>query len=127
MSPLLLTLLTPQGLVYEGEVLEAYFPTVQGPLGVLPGHTPFIAQLAPAGVIRLKDARGFPLYFAVRQGAVEIRPDKTIALSEECVKSSSLEAAQAYLDQRTSPTSSDEKDVARAQAALTSQYAKGNK
>jgi F-type H+-transporting ATPase subunit epsilon len=124
MKPLVLTLLTPQGLVFEGEVLEAYFPTVEGPLGVLPGHTPFIAQIAPSGVIALKDARGFSLYFAVHQGAVEIRPDKTIALLESCVKMTSKEDAIAYLKKEEAFPKGGEKDIERAEAALASQYAK---
>jgi F-type H+-transporting ATPase subunit epsilon len=123
MNTLSLTLLTPQGLIYEGEVLEAYFPSIDGPLGLLPGHTPFIAQLAPSGVIRLKDKDGMLLYFAVRQGAVEVRPDKTIGLSEECVKMPSVEEAEKYLSSRNQAKLENDSDVARAGAALAGQYA----
>jgi F-type H+-transporting ATPase subunit epsilon len=124
MSPLNVTLLSPQGLVYEGEALEVYFPTTDGPLGVLPGHTPFIAELAPMGVIRLKETNGNLHYFAVSHGAVEVRPDKTIALSDLCLSAPSEEEARALLKKGQSPLQKDDKDFERARAALEAQTKK---
>jgi F-type H+-transporting ATPase subunit epsilon len=124
MSPLNVTLLSLQGLVYEGEALEVYFPTTDGPLGVLPGHTPFIAELAPMGVIRLKETNGNLHYFAVSHGAVEVRPDKTIALSDLCLSAPSEEEARALLKKGQSPLQKDDKDFERARAALEAQTKK---
>jgi F-type H+-transporting ATPase subunit epsilon len=127
MKPFPLMILTPNGLVYEGEVLEGYFPTIEGPLGILPGHTPYLAQLAESGVIRLKEANGNLRYFAVHEGALEVRPDKTIVLSESCVSSASLEAANALLSSTSGPQKAGEKDVERAAAALASEYGASRK
>jgi F-type H+-transporting ATPase subunit epsilon len=121
MSPLKITLLSPQGLVYEGEALEGYFPTVKGPLGILPGHTPFIAELAPEGVIRLKETNGNLHYFAVSRGVLEVRPDKTLALSEVCLSAPSEEEAKALLKKRETPQKAAGNDVERARAALEAQ------
>ena len=122
MSAFSLTLLSPQGLAYEGEVLEAYFPSLQGPLGILPGHTPYIAALAEQGVIRIKESNGNLRYFAIHHGALEVRSDKTIALLEECVSAPTYEAATLLLQTPEGAKAPGEKDVARAEAALTSQY-----
>jgi F-type H+-transporting ATPase subunit epsilon len=122
MSVYTLTLLSPQGLAYEGEVLEAYFPSLQGPLGILPGHTPYIAALAESGVIRLKESNGNERFFAIHHGALEVRSDKTIALVEECQSAATYAAATELLKSSSQPSSTSEKDVERAGVALQSQY-----
>ncbi|MFA6620207.1 MAG: F0F1 ATP synthase subunit epsilon [Bacilli bacterium] len=122
MSAYSLTILSPQGLAFEGEVLEAYFPSLQGPLGILPGHTPYIAALAENGVIRLKESNGNERYFAIHHGALEVRSDKTIALVEECQSAANYAAASVLLQAASQPKVDSSKDVARAEAALTSQY-----
>jgi F-type H+-transporting ATPase subunit epsilon len=98
MNSFLLTLLTPQGVAFDGEVTEAYFPSTQGPLGVLPGHTPYVAVLAANGVIRLKTPDKKELFFVIHNGVVEVRPDKTIALTENSLAASSEEVAQNLLE-----------------------------
>ena len=122
MSVYSLTILSPQGLAFEGDVLEAYFPSLQGPLGILPGHTPYIAALAENGVIRLKESNGNERYFAIHHGAIEVRNDKTIALVEECQSATTYAAASALLQGASHPEVASSQDVARAEAALTSQY-----
>jgi F-type H+-transporting ATPase subunit epsilon len=97
MKDITLTILTPQGLAYEGEVEEVYVPTSKGPLGVLPGHTPYVAVIADAGVLHFHTADKKERFFALRYGALEVKPDKTIVLSNMALSAETLEQAQALL------------------------------
>jgi|SRR5574344_1903546 F-type H+-transporting ATPase subunit epsilon len=124
MSSLIVTILSPEGLAYEGEVLEAYFPSAQGPLGILPGHTPYIAELAVEGVIRIKETNGNLRYFGISRGALEVRPDKSIALTDVALSAKSEEEALMLLKSRSTSKLSDTKDVERGRAALEAQTKK---
>lgn len=115
MSSFLLTILTPHGVMFDGEVTEAYFPSTQGPLGILPGHTPYVAVLASNGVIRLKTSDKKELFFVIHYGVVEVRPDKTIALSENCLVASSLAAAETLLEQSALQDAAAQKNVASSE------------
>jgi F-type H+-transporting ATPase subunit epsilon len=97
MKEIALTILTPHGLAYEGEVEEVYVPTSKGPLGVLPGHTPYIAVLAEAGVCHFRTADKKEHYFALRYGSLEVKSDKTIVLSDVALAADTLEKAQSLL------------------------------
>jgi len=97
MKDITLTILTPQGLAYEGEVEEVYVPTSKGPLGVLPGHTPYIAVLADEGILHFHTEDKNERYFVLRYGALEVKPDKTIVLTNLALSAETLEQAQALL------------------------------
>lgn len=60
----LLRVLTPEEVVYEGEVLWVQVPLHDGLIGIWPGHAPLIGSL-PGGVIRYGTEGG------VRELAVE--------------------------------------------------------
>jgi F-type H+-transporting ATPase subunit epsilon len=124
MSNLLITILTPSGLIYEGEALECYVPSSKGPLGLLPGHTPVISPLADKGVIRLKSTDGVNHYFAIWRGVLEVRPDKSLLLSESCLSAETLEKAEELLQKEQPLSFKQDQDVVAGEAALTSAYAK---
>jgi F0F1-type ATP synthase epsilon subunit len=117
--PFKVIIVTPFAVVFEGDCEEAYFPTEKGPLGILPGHTPFIAPLAPQGIIRLK-AAGQYAYFAAQAGAVEVKPSETIALASECLAAASEEEAQELLKNPSAPLGFANEEAKRGQAALAS-------
>jgi F-type H+-transporting ATPase subunit epsilon len=50
-SLLRLEVLTPQAIVFEGEVDEVVAPLPRGWIGVLPGHSPFLARLMRGQVL----------------------------------------------------------------------------
>lgn len=119
MNPIALKIVTPNGLAYEGEVLEVYVPTGKGPLGVLPGHTSYIAPLADYGVLRLLDKDHQTHYFGLSHGALEVKPDATIVLSECAYSAENAEAALA-LAQKNPSVVKEDRSVLSAQAALAS-------
>jgi|LAHS01.1.fsa_nt_gb F-type H+-transporting ATPase subunit epsilon len=123
-NPLNFTIYTANGLVFEGDVLWAYLPSTKGPLGILPGHTPIVAALADKGVIRLETISHELRFFAVYYGAVEVKKDKTLILSEECLSAPSLSEAEAILSKPSEVISRHSPDVLRAKIALQTPYAK---
>lgn len=131
MSSLLVNILSPSGLVFEGEVSSLYVPSSSGPLGILPGHTPIIASLDPkGGLLRIVTYEGEKLMFAIASGALEVKKEKTIVLTEKAVKVASeedgQEALNSFREYREKEKSINE-DVKRAQAKIASSYSMGSK
>ncbi len=112
-------IVTPQGLIYEGEVDKAYFPAIAGPLGILPGHTPFIAGLSSQGVIRLEEDHQI-LFYAIRGGVLEVKPERTIALTEFAQKAASEEEARNLAKAPKGVSLNPNGDVKEAQSILLS-------
>ena len=79
-----ISIVTPFGKIYEGEIKEATFPGVEGEFGVLEGHSPLITNLKP-GIITLKKEDGTEEVIAVNWGYVEVTPDHINVLADSAV------------------------------------------
>jgi F-type H+-transporting ATPase subunit epsilon len=76
-----LKIITPRRLLLEADVEEAQVPTIDGLIGILPGHRPLIVAL---GVGRLtfrfgKSEDGHE----IKGGYAEIQPDRVLVFTEE--------------------------------------------
>lgn len=80
MQTIAVSVVTPDGKVYDGDVNMVSVRTVEGELGILPQHIPLVAPLT-IGVARLKTATTVEKV-AVSGGFVEVRPDKVTILAE---------------------------------------------
>ena len=73
-----LQLVTLSGSKFDEDVYEVVIPTVDGEIGVFPGHEPLVT-LARTGVIQVRRKSTDPLdkleYFAVRGGIVKVGGD----------------------------------------------------
>jgi len=76
-----LTILSPSGVIIKEEVSEVYVPSKDGPIGILRGHTPLIAELAPLGVLRYQK-NGAYTYVRITHGVVEVKPDELVILTQ---------------------------------------------
>ncbi len=102
-----LSLVTPDGAAYEGQVEMIVVPGQIGDIGVLARHAPLIATLR-AGSTRVHPGDGADvLEFATGPGFFQVLRDRAIALVDDAVEASKiddgraraqLEAAQAELD-----------------------------
>ena len=90
--------LTPEGAVFDDLAYMVIAPSVEGEVGILPRHTPFIAFLRP-GETRLKLLDDTEVIFATTEGYVSVEEDRVLVLVEQAERA-------------------DEIDQARAQAAL---------
>ena len=92
-----ISIVTPLGKIFEGEVKEATFPGSEGEFGVLDGHAPLVTTLSP-GVITLKKDDGKEEVIAINWGYIEVAPDHINVLVDGAVPvrgESSSEIAEA--------------------------------
>jgi F-type H+-transporting ATPase subunit epsilon len=88
-----LSLVTPEGAVYEGEAQMLIVPGAAGEIGVLARHAPLVAMLQ-AGEIRIK-AGGQWQSFAAGPGYFKVQQDRAIALVDDAVKAEEIDVEQA--------------------------------
>ena len=108
---------------WEGAASQIVLKTVEGEMGILPGHEPVLAILADAPV-RIDPVDGDPLYFAVHGGFFSLDEDRVIVLADiaESVSEIDLARAQAAKQRAEAAISADEEDteaVASLQRATT--------
>lgn len=122
MSTFLLEIVTPDRLVYSEQVNSVTVRGVEGELGILPGHIPFVTPLQVAPVfVKIGNAR---TPFAVQGGFVEVRKDKVVILAESAEKAEEIdleraEAAKERAETRLKASKrQDEIDHRRAELAL---------
>lgn len=80
---LTLEIVTPEARVYSDTIDTVVIPTVDGEIGVLPGHIPLLAQV-DHGELRVTK-NGVTTYLAVGKGFAEISNDKVSVLAESAV------------------------------------------
>lgn len=115
-----LEITTPERRVVHLDVEEAQIPAQNGYIGVLPGHTPLLAELKP-GEISYRHA-GRTDHLAISCGFVEVLPDHTRVLVETAEKFDEIdvaraEAARQRADERLHQPTPDT-DIERARRAL---------
>jgi F-type H+-transporting ATPase subunit epsilon len=73
-------LVSPEKLVFSGEVDQVDAPGAEGDFGVLAGHAPFISNLKPGVLVIL--AGGQRTRVVVSGGLAEVNPDGMTVLAE---------------------------------------------
>lgn len=102
--PLTLEIVTPEARVYSDVIETVVIPTVEGEIGILPGHIPLLTQVQ-AGELRVSK-NGRTDYLAVGNGFAEIDGDKVSVLAESAIDEAKIDEDAA------------EKAQARAEEAL---------
>jgi F-type H+-transporting ATPase subunit epsilon len=88
-----LSLVTPEGAVYEGEAEMIIVPGDAGEIGVLARHAPLVAMLR-AGEIRIK-ARGEWETFAAGAGYFKVQQDRALVLVDDAVRAEEIDVEEA--------------------------------
>ena len=91
-----LSLVTPEGAAFEGEVEMLVVPGDAGEIGVLARHAPLIAMLK-AGSTRIYRDRdsGEVVEFATGAGFFKVEQDRALALVEDAVSARDIDASRA--------------------------------
>ena len=76
-----LEIVTPDGVKLSEQVSDLTVPSVQGEVGVLPGHRPLLAALQ-TGIVSFH-ARGEVRRLAVGPGFVQVYEDRAVLLSDQ--------------------------------------------
>ena len=80
MSEMMLKIITPDRIFYEGPVSAVEFNTTEGEIGVLPEHVPMTVIVKPG--ILVIDEDGQEKTAALHAGFAEILPDRVTILAE---------------------------------------------
>jgi F-type H+-transporting ATPase subunit epsilon len=120
MKTIKVSVVTPDGPVYEADVEMVSTKAKSGELGILPGHIPLVAPLE-IGAIRLKKD-GKTELIAVSGGFLEVRPDKVTVLAQAAEKAEDIDVARAKAAkeraERRLQSKQDDIDFKRAELAL---------
>lgn len=120
MKTIKVSVVTPDGPVYEADVEMVSTKAKSGELGILPGHIPLVAPLEISAV-RLKKG-GETKYIAVSGGFLEVRPDKVTILAQSAEKAEDIDVARAKAAkeraERRLQSKEDDIDFKRAELAL---------
>ena len=84
-------LVSPERLVFAGEVSQVDVPGEEGEFGVLAGHAPYIATLKP-GLLTIY-RNGESQRIVVRGGLAEMGPTGLTVLAEQAVPAAEIDAA----------------------------------
>ncbi|ARK32741.1 F0F1 ATP synthase subunit epsilon [Halalkalibacter krulwichiae] len=121
MPTIQVSVVTPDGKVYDGDVDMVSVRTIEGELGILPKHIPLVAPLT-VGAVRLKKGSTVEKV-AVSGGFVEVRPDQVTILAEAAELPTGIDVdrareAKERAQKRIDSARADEIDFKRAELAL---------
>ncbi len=84
-------LVSPERLLFSGDVAEVDIPGAEGDMGILPGHAPVLSTLRP-GVVTVTKEGGAKERIFVRGGFAEVNPQGLTVLAEVAVPIAELNA-----------------------------------
>lgn len=84
-------LVSPEHLLFNGDVGMIIVPGKDGDIGILPGHSKVLSSLRPGRIMIYNEDKSLSKSFFVSGGFVEINPEKCIVLAESINEMSSLE------------------------------------
>jgi F-type H+-transporting ATPase subunit epsilon len=93
MSSLVLDIVTPEKrILHEENVAIVTLRTVEGEIGVLPGHIPLYSQLAAGELRYKKDNEEY--FVAIHGGFLEVANSKVTVLADAAARAEELDEAQ---------------------------------
>jgi F-type H+-transporting ATPase subunit epsilon len=82
-----LSIRTPEGVCFDGEVESMVVPGPRGSFGILGGHAPMLAAVI-AGVLGLQ-ADGEPAFYVIGDGTLDVRDNRVALLLESAERAAS--------------------------------------
>lgn len=104
--------------VWSGKASSVFAETTEGELGVLPGHTPLLGELAEGGIVKINTADGETVTAAVFGGFLSITGEKVSVLAEAAELAEEIDprAAREALAQADSEPDPEQAESVKAQA-----------
>lgn len=87
--PLTLEIVTPDARVYTDTIDSVVIPTVEGEVGILPGHIPLLTQVEHGELRVTKGAE--TLFLAISGGFAEIEADRVHVLAENAISEEKID------------------------------------
>ncbi len=87
--PLTLEIVTPEARVYSDTIDTVVIPTVEGEIGILPGHIPLLTQVEH-GELRVTKGND-TTFLAVSGGFAEVEGDRVHILAEHAITEAKID------------------------------------
>ncbi len=113
-------LVSPEKLLFSGDVAEVDIPGTDGDMSILPGHAPVLSTLRP-GVVTVTKEGGQKERIFVRGGFAEVNPQGLTVLAEVAIP-----VAELHPDIVAQQVKDSQEDVADAQDDETRRRAQEN-
>lgn len=122
MATLQVELVAVERTIWSGEASMVIARTTEGELGILPGHTPLLGELAPGGVVTIRTTEGEDLVVAAHGGFLSVTERGVSLLAETAEISSEIDVERAREALRRAEQEGDDPEqlaaVRRAQSRL---------
>jgi F-type H+-transporting ATPase subunit epsilon len=86
---LTLEIVTPEARVYSDTIESVVIPTVEGEIGILPGHIPLLTEVAHGELRVMKNGRAE--FLAVGGGFAQVEGDRIRVLAEHAITESGID------------------------------------
>ncbi|CAB0813920.1 ATP synthase epsilon chain [Corynebacterium diphtheriae] len=114
MADITVELVSVERMLWSGKASIVTAQTVEGEIGVLPGHEPLLAQLVDNGVVTIRPVDGDKLVAAVQGGFLSISKEKVTILAEYAIWADEVNTTES----ESHLQADDEISKARAEAEL---------
>src|SRR6185503_1451524 len=98
--------------LWSGEATAVFARTIEGEIGILPGHAPLLGALAPGWLVRIQQADGVEQRVAVHGGFLSVRPDGVSVLAEQAENADEIDVARARDALQRAGNGDDEETIA---------------
>ena len=111
--------------LWSGEANAVYARTLDGEIGIMPGHSPLLGALAPGWLVRIQQADGVEQRVAVHGGFLSVRPDGVSVLAEMAETAEEIDVARARQALERIGDATDQESVAARNRAMARLRAAG--
>ncbi|MCZ2812519.1 MULTISPECIES: F0F1 ATP synthase subunit epsilon [unclassified Modestobacter] len=95
MATLQVELVAVEKMLWSGEASMVIARTTEGELGVMPGHSPLLGELAPGGVVTIRTESGEDLVVAAHGGFLSVTERGVSILAETAEISTDIDVERA--------------------------------
>lgn len=114
MATLPVELVAVERKIWSGEATIVLARTTEGELGILPGHTPLLGQLAEGGVVTIRTEGGEDVIVAAHGGFLSVTDRGVSILAESAELSTEIDVERARTALRRSEDILDDPDALAA-------------
>jgi F-type H+-transporting ATPase subunit epsilon len=104
--------------VWSGEATQVVARTTEGELGILPGHTPLLGELAAGGVVTIYQSGGTQVLAAVHGGFLSVTDQGVTVLAEVAELADDIDASRAKAALERARSEDDSAALRRAEGRL---------
>lgn len=118
MADLHVDVVSVESQVWSGEASMLIARTTEGEVGILPGHTALLGELAEGGTVRIQQSGGGEVVAAVHGGFLSVTDEGVTVLAEVAELAGDIDASRARAALERARAAGDEAAARRAESRL---------